>query len=106
MTKPVMSEPLTLKSGFMAMSPLDSLKNRPRHPIIQRVSAIGAMDERGPSSPCLNICTLDEQGVCRGCFRTLEEIADWIADEAGRPMGDGRARGARRLAAEKEQGRR
>jgi hypothetical protein len=36
------------------------------------------MDERGPSSPCLNICTLDERGVCRGCYRTLEEIAGWI----------------------------
>ena len=35
------------------------------------------MDERGPSSPCLNICTLDERGVCRGCYRTLEEIAGW-----------------------------
>jgi len=35
------------------------------------------MDERGPSSPCLNICSLDELGVCRGCFRTLAEIAEW-----------------------------
>jgi predicted Fe-S protein YdhL (DUF1289 family) len=35
------------------------------------------MDERGPSSPCLNICSLDERGVCRGCFRTLAEIAEW-----------------------------
>jgi predicted Fe-S protein YdhL (DUF1289 family) len=35
------------------------------------------MDERGPSSPCLNICSLDEWGVCRGCFRTLAEIAEW-----------------------------
>jgi uncharacterized protein len=35
------------------------------------------MDERGPSSPCLNICSLDEVGVCRGCFRTLAEIAKW-----------------------------
>jgi predicted Fe-S protein YdhL (DUF1289 family) len=35
------------------------------------------MDERGPTSPCLNICSLDELGVCRGCFRTLAEIAEW-----------------------------
>jgi predicted Fe-S protein YdhL (DUF1289 family) len=35
------------------------------------------MDERGPSSPCLNVCTLDERGICRGCYRTLEEIAGW-----------------------------
>jgi predicted Fe-S protein YdhL (DUF1289 family) len=36
------------------------------------------MDERGPSSPCLNICSLDERGVCRGCYRTLAEIAGWM----------------------------
>ena len=35
------------------------------------------MEDRGPSSPCINVCTLDEQGVCRGCFRTLTEIAGW-----------------------------
>ena len=35
------------------------------------------MVELGPSSPCLNICTLDERGVCRGCYRTLDEIAGW-----------------------------
>jgi uncharacterized protein len=35
------------------------------------------MDERGPSSPCLNICALDDRGVCGGCFRTLAEIAEW-----------------------------
>jgi predicted Fe-S protein YdhL (DUF1289 family) len=42
------------------------------------------MDERGPSSPCLNICSLDDRGVCRGCYRTLAEIAEWTrmsADE-------------------------
>jgi hypothetical protein len=40
------------------------------------------MDELGPSSPCLNICSLDEQGVCRGCFRTLAEIAEWTRMDA------------------------
>ena len=33
------------------------------------------MDELGPSSPCLNICSLDDRGVCRGCFRTLAGVA-------------------------------
>jgi predicted Fe-S protein YdhL (DUF1289 family) len=35
-------------------------------------------------SPCVSICTLDAQGVCRGCFRTLAEISGWLrmsADE-------------------------
>jgi len=35
------------------------------------------MVDRGPNSPCLNICSLDEHDVCRGCFRTLQEIAGW-----------------------------
>jgi predicted Fe-S protein YdhL (DUF1289 family) len=62
------------------------------------------MTETGPSSPCLNICSLDDRGVCRGCFRTLGEIAEWsrmnpreqwaVVDRAER----------RRLADEQERG--
>jgi predicted Fe-S protein YdhL (DUF1289 family) len=29
------------------------------------------------ASPCINICRLDAQGLCVGCRRTLEEIAEW-----------------------------
>jgi len=30
------------------------------------------------ASPCVNVCQMDEMtGLCRGCFRTLEEIAGW-----------------------------
>ncbi len=60
------------------------------------------MDERGPSSPCLNICTLDGQGVCRGCFRTLEEIAGWIRMTPADQWATVERADARRLAAEKE----
>jgi len=29
-------------------------------------------------SPCVNVCAMDpERGVCRGCCRTLQEIAAW-----------------------------
>jgi predicted Fe-S protein YdhL (DUF1289 family) len=29
-------------------------------------------------SPCINVCTMDEtSGLCRGCARTLDEIARW-----------------------------
>lgn len=29
-------------------------------------------------SPCVSVCTMEpDSGWCRGCFRTLEEIADW-----------------------------
>jgi predicted Fe-S protein YdhL (DUF1289 family) len=30
-----------------------------------------------PASPCINICTLDDDGVCVGCKRTIREIIDW-----------------------------
>jgi predicted Fe-S protein YdhL (DUF1289 family) len=29
-------------------------------------------------SPCVSVCSMDpDSGLCRGCFRTLEEIANW-----------------------------
>lgn len=31
----------------------------------------------GPSSPCINVCVLDEYDCCRGCRRTVSEIARW-----------------------------
>ena len=29
-------------------------------------------------SPCINLCRMDPaSGLCRGCFRTLDEISAW-----------------------------
>jgi len=38
------------------------------------------------ASPCINVCRLDtDLGVCRGCFRTLDEISAWSrVDHDGR----------------------
>jgi predicted Fe-S protein YdhL (DUF1289 family) len=38
------------------------------------------------SSPCINICQMDaSNGLCLGCFRTIEEITVWSrADDAQR----------------------
>lgn len=34
----------------------------------------------GVPSPCVSICELDERRHrCKGCFRTLQEIAAWSA---------------------------
>lgn len=30
-----------------------------------------------PKSPCKRVCRLDEEGMCVGCFRNLDEIANW-----------------------------
>ena len=30
------------------------------------------------ASPCINMCQMDDMtGLCRGCFRTLDEISGW-----------------------------
>ncbi|MGH8166046.1 MAG: DUF1289 domain-containing protein [Woeseiaceae bacterium] len=30
-----------------------------------------------PPSPCIDICTLDDDNVCIGCKRTIGEIVSW-----------------------------
>ncbi len=31
-------------------------------------------------SPCIAVCSIDAQtGYCKGCYRTLEEVAGWAA---------------------------
>ncbi len=33
----------------------------------------------GPPSPCISVCRIDERtGLCAGCFRTIEEIGEWM----------------------------
>ena len=29
------------------------------------------------ASPCIRLCTLDDQDVCLGCFRSMAEICAW-----------------------------
>jgi len=35
-----------------------------------------------PPSPCINVCSLDERGLCVGCLRSGTEIARWMAMSA------------------------
>jgi predicted Fe-S protein YdhL (DUF1289 family) len=38
-------------------------------------------------SPCIRNCCLDDQDICLGCFRDLEEIKAWAAaDNAKRRL--------------------
>ena len=37
------------------------------------------MTETSVPSPCVRNCCLNEQDVCLGCYRTLEEILQWQA---------------------------
>ena len=43
------------------------------------------MDRTPVSTPCIRTCTLDRDGVCLGCHRTVDEIIRWRdLDEAER----------------------
>jgi hypothetical protein len=34
--------------------------------------------EQGPvESPCIRLCTLDDDDICVGCFRSMAEICAW-----------------------------
>ena len=28
-------------------------------------------------SPCISICVLNEEDICKGCYRSAREITDW-----------------------------
>ena len=30
-------------------------------------------------SPCIGVCTLDENDICAGCLRSIDEICAWGA---------------------------
>jgi predicted Fe-S protein YdhL (DUF1289 family) len=53
-------------------------------------ASAGHFAEHAPIvSPCTNVCEMDAAtGLCRGCFRTLGEIAAWGAldDDARRAV--------------------
>jgi uncharacterized protein len=51
-----------------------------------------------PNSPCINVCNLGPNGCCRGCYRTLEEIAQWTRLDAVRQWAVLHACEARRAA--------
>lgn len=36
-----------------------------------------ALEEKPVPSPCVDICALDEQDVCIGCYRHGKEISYW-----------------------------
>lgn len=35
-------------------------------------------------TPCVLVCTLDENDVCLGCYRTVDEIGEWVDADSGR----------------------
>jgi len=43
---------------------------RPPKPLYSNVST-------AVPSPCISLCRLDEQKVCKGCLRHVEDIREW-----------------------------
>jgi uncharacterized protein len=44
---------------------------------------MAAESERVPASPCVGICLMDPAtGYCRGCWRSVAEIAAWYGASA------------------------
>lgn len=40
---------------------------------------------RAVQSPCIGVCTINGEGLCDGCLRTVDEIMRWLAmDDAQR----------------------
>jgi predicted Fe-S protein YdhL (DUF1289 family) len=40
------------------------------------------------ASPCINVCEMDaSSGLCRGCLRTLDEIAGWAGANDEKKLG-------------------
>jgi predicted Fe-S protein YdhL (DUF1289 family) len=55
-------------------------------------------------SPCVKVCALDPVTQrCRGCYRTIDEIADWVEYTAAEKL-DVLARIAQRKAADAGEG--
>ncbi len=40
------------------------------------------MNDNEPQSPCISVCVLDDKGICMGCYRSAEEVADWLMSDA------------------------
>ena len=36
------------------------------------------------ASPCINICVLNLEDVCEGCYRTADEITEWMSCDNAR----------------------
>jgi len=51
-----------------------------------RASVTAAADE--VASPCISVCVMDAaSGLCIGCLRTLDEIAEWSVLDADAKRG-------------------
>ena len=62
-------------------------------------------DASEPPSPCIDVCTMDPRWrVCRGCYRTLDEIGGWRTFSPEQKRATWRRLRARKRAIEEKDG--
>lgn len=69
------SRPPDPSSAHAASQGADSSQS---NQVMDATSLNGAEPPVSAESPCVKICQIDDQGLCRGCFRSLEEIGRWM----------------------------
>ena len=45
------------------------------------------MANKPVASPCNSICTLNDEDICQGCYRTADEIRDWSVLDNDQKLG-------------------
>ncbi len=35
------------------------------------------MSKQEVISPCIGVCSMNDAGLCAGCYRTIDEIREW-----------------------------
>lgn len=51
---------------------------------MEKLNSIKSMTE--PASPCVSICALDEEDICIGCYRSADEISNWVSFDPQRKL--------------------
>lgn len=59
--------------------PVEELPQCPVGALPQR--PVGALPQR-PDTPCVAVCSTTFDEICRGCGRTVAEVANWVSMNA------------------------
>ena len=44
------------------------------------------MSEEIIKSPCISVCLLDKNDICEGCYRSAQEITDWMEFDSSKRL--------------------
>lgn len=53
----------------------------------KKVSEVGPTEIQRPDTPCVAVCSTTFDEICRGCGRTVVEVANWVVmDDAEKEL--------------------